>query len=293
LPVAGGLRVRVVEPVASAAPDAPVIVFVHGWACSTYSFRHNLVPVAEAGFRVVAVELKGHGQSDKPLDIGGYTMAAMGRHLVDVLDALGVERAVLVAHSMGGAVAVKAALEVPERVRGLVLLAPVGFGTIDLMGLVRLATPDVVAPLLPYLVPRAAVAVALRLAYGSHGRASARDVDEYWAATRWPSFVRAMRLLLHAFEWAPGRAEELQRLRARALVLFGTRDRFVRPRSAEKYVACAPDARLSLVADAGHVLPEEVPAVVNRAIVEFARGLDDAPASRDEPADAAARPARR
>jgi pimeloyl-ACP methyl ester carboxylesterase len=198
---------------------------------------------------------------------------------------------------MGGAVAVKAALEAPNRVRGLVLLAPVGFGTIDLMGLVRLATPDVVAPVLPYLVPRAAVTVALRLAYGRRGRASARDVDEYWAATRWPSFVRAMRLLLHGFEWAPGRAEELQRLRARALVLFGTRDRFVRPRSAEKYVACAPDARLSLVPDAGHVLPEEVPAEVNRAIVEFARALDDASAppsdTGGEPADAAARAARR
>jgi pimeloyl-ACP methyl ester carboxylesterase len=110
-------------------------------------------------------------------------------------------------------------------------------------------------------------------------------VDEYWAATRWPSFVRAMRLLLHAFEWAPGRAEELQRLRARVLVVFGTLDRFVRPRSAEKYVACAPDARLSLVNDAGHVLPEEVPAEVNRAVVEFARGLDDAPGA---PGDTAA-----
>jgi pimeloyl-ACP methyl ester carboxylesterase len=264
--LADGLRVRVVEPVVGVAADAPAVVFVHGWACSAYSFRHNLGAAAEAGFRVVAVELKGHGGSDKPLDVAGYSMTAMGRHLLDAMDALGIDRAVLVGHSMGGAVVVRAALEAPERVHGLVLLAPVGFGTIDLMGLVRLATPDVVAPLLPYLVPRVAVALAMRLAFGGRGRASPRDVDEYWAPTRDPRFVRAMRLLLHAFEWAPGRVEELQRLRPRALVLFG-------PSSAERYVACAPDARLSLVADAGHVLPEEVPAEVNATIVEFARAL--------------------
>jgi 2-hydroxymuconate-semialdehyde hydrolase len=275
--LADGLRVRVVEPEDDAAAGAPTIVFVHGWACSVYSFRHNLLDVARAGFRAVAVELRGHGESDKPTDASGYSLHAMGRHLVDVLDALGVKRAVLVGHSMGGAVAVRAALDAPERVRGLVLLAPVGFGTIDLMWLVRLATPRPVAPVLPYVVPRAAVAVALRLAYGRHGRASARDVDEYWAPTRAPAFVRAMRRLLHAFEWAPGRKEELQRLHVPTLVLFGTRDRLVRPSSAEVYVACAPQARLELVADAGHVLPEEVPAIVNAAIVRFAAGLDAPP----------------
>jgi pimeloyl-ACP methyl ester carboxylesterase len=272
--LADGLRVRVVEPVSPAPPDAPVALFVHGWACSVYSFRHNLLDVARAGLRAVAVELKGHGESDKPTDAGGYSLQAMGRHLLDIMDALGVGRALLVGHSMGGAVAVQAALEAPDRVRGLVLLAPVGFGTIDLMWLVRLATPDVVAPVLPYVVPRLAVDVALRLAYGRHGRASARDVDEYWAPTRAPAFVRAMRRLLHAFEWAPGRKEQLQRLQTPALVLFGSKDRLVRPSSARVYVACAPNARLELIEGAGHVLPEEVSAEVNAAIVRFSSSIE-------------------
>ena len=287
LVLADGLCVRVVEPVAPPPPEAPVAVFVHGWACSVYSFRHNLLEVARAGLRAVAVELKGHGESDKPTDVGGYSLEAMGRHLLDVLDALGVERALLVGHSMGGAVAVQAALEAPGRVRGLVLLAPVGFGTIDLMWLVRLATPDAVAPVLPYVVPRVAVGVALRLAYGRHGRAGARDVDEYWAPTRAPAFVRAMRRLLHAFEWAPGRKEQLQRLRTPALVLFGSEDRLVRPSSERVYVACAPNARLELIAGAGHVLPEEVPTEVNAAIVRFSSSLGAA-ATDDLSAGAAA-----
>src|SRR6266704_6680 len=64
-----GIKVRVVE---RGDPSSPPIVLVHGWGCSAYVFRRNMPALAAAGFRAIAVDLKGHGLSDKPLALEEY-----------------------------------------------------------------------------------------------------------------------------------------------------------------------------------------------------------------------------
>lgn len=280
VPLADGRRVRVVE--VGDAPGAPTILFVHGWCCSAFTWRHALPAAAAAGYRAVAVDLRGHGASDKPLEPELYTLPALGRHLLDILDALGLERALVVGHSMGGAVAVRAALDEPERIAGLVLVSPVAFGAVPLMKLVHWLTPSVVEPALARgsrsAVARLAVRVTLRLASGRWRRPDPRVVDEYWAPARSPEFVRAMVRVAHAFDWSPGRPEELERVRCPTTVLFGTRDVLVRGGRAERYVRCIPGARLLTVRGGGHVLPEEEPELVAAAVSALAgtalRGAD-------------------
>jgi pimeloyl-ACP methyl ester carboxylesterase len=268
LSLADGLRVRVIacEP-DIAAPDAPVALFVHGWACSAFTWHRNLRAVADAGVRALAFDLKGHGLSDKPLDPAGYTLPAMTRHLVDVLDALGLERALLVGHSMGCAMALRAAIDVPERVTGLVLAAPVGFGAIGLMRVVPWVTPPPVEAALPYILPKWAFRIGLWRAYGRIGRPAPRDLDEYWAPTQFPAFLRVLCRLSRAFDWTDGEPEELARVHCPATVLFGSRDHLVRPSTCERYVAYLPAARVETLDGAGHTLPEEVPEVVNAAVL--------------------------
>jgi pimeloyl-ACP methyl ester carboxylesterase len=273
VPLAGGLRVRVIEcPPAETAEPARPTLFVHGWGVSSYTYHRNLRPVADAGVPVWAFDLKGHGYSDKPVEPEEYTLDALARHTLDVMDALGLERAVLVGHSMGGGIAVRVATSAPERVAGLVLLAPVGFGSVNLARLAEWLLPKPLDTVLPYLAWRLTARVALALAYGSGQRPSPRDVDEYWAPTADPAFVRVVREVTRAVDWRPGRPEELARVRCPAVVMFGSADRIVRADSAETYVRSLPDARLELVRGAGHVLPEEVPDRVNALIVECARG---------------------
>ena len=274
VPLPGGIRVRVIEcPPAEAPADSSArpTLFVHGWGVSSYTYHRNLRAVADAGVPVWAFDLKGHGYSDKPVDPAEYTLDALAHHTLDVMDALGLERAVLVGHSMGGGIAVRVATSAPDRVAGLVLLAPVGFGAVNLARLAEWLLPKPLDTVLPYLAWRLATRVALALAYGSGARPSPRDVDEYWAPTADPAFVRVMREVTRAVDWRPGRAEELSRVRCPAVVMFGTSDRIVRGDSAETYVRCLPEARLELVRGAGHVLPEEVPERVNEVIVESAR----------------------
>ena len=264
--LASGVRVRVLE---CGVPTGPPVVLLHGWCCSAFTFRRNLCALTDLGCRVVLPDLKGHGLSDKPRGRGEYTLDRMADHAVEIMDAVGVERAALVGHSMGCAIALAVALRHPARVSRLALLAPAGFGAVSALSLAQFVTPRVVAPLLPYLLRWWMIAFVLRLAYAWDDRLAARDVDEYFAPTQLPEFVWAMRDLLHDFQWAPGERAALSALRAPTLVMFGTRDRLVYNRSVESMVRAIPDVRFDVVPGAGHVLPEEVPERVNAALAAF------------------------
>ena len=264
--LASGIRVRVIE---CGVPSGPAVVLLHGWCCSAYSFRRNLCALTALGCRVVVADLKGHGLSDKPRGRGEYTLDRMADHAVEIMDAVGVGRAALVGHSMGSAIALAVALRHPERVTRVALLAPAGFGAVSALPVAQLLTPRFAAPLLPWLVRRWMIGFVLKLAYAWDSRLTPRDVDEYYAPTQFPAFTRAMRDLLHDFQWAPGDPTALAGLRVPALVMFGTRDRLVYNPSVETMVRAIPDVVLDVVQGAGHVLPEEVPERVNARLAAF------------------------
>src|SRR6476469_1055935 len=185
-----GIKVRVVE---RGDPEAPPVLMIHGWGCSVYIYRYNMPAVAEAGFRTIGIDLKGQGLSDKPHRKNEYTIDSLIDHLVEVLDALELERPALVGHSLGGSLIYHFASRHPERARCLGLLSPVGLKGVPLMWLYRAATPRVLAPLMQRLRPRFIVKLALRRVYGRRGHFTARDVDEFVAPSQFPEYSVAMR----------------------------------------------------------------------------------------------------
>ena len=250
---------------------AHVVVCVHGWACSVYSFRRLMPMLAARGMRAVAIDLPGHGLSDKPGDPALYTLDAQVECVLAAMDALGIERALLAGHSMGGPICARAAVVAPARVTALALLAPVGFGTEWEMWILRAATPRVIAPLLPHLLKRWMFALVLDFAYGKLVRATSRDVDEYWAPTQFPGFVRAMWDLLHLFEWSAGTDQGFGTIAVPVAVIDGTRDNFVVRRWVRRYAQVLGNASFTTVRDCGHVVPEEAPEVVAEAIGALTR----------------------
>ncbi len=98
------------------------VVLVHSAAGSTTHWEAQLSHLRRTR-RAMALDVRGHGRSEPPRD-GSYAVAAMGADVVASADALGLKRFILVGHSQGGAVAIAAAAQVPERVAGLVLLDP-------------------------------------------------------------------------------------------------------------------------------------------------------------------------
>lgn len=131
--------------------SAPALVLIHGFASSTLVWSRVFLRFAQAGFRVIAVDMLGFGYSSKPKN-GEYTIAGQAKLLTRLLDRLGIPRAFFVGSSYGGAVAATCALDHPERVEKLVLVGTVNNNRPLAFKLMRVfGSPlfgDVVSPLL-------------------------------------------------------------------------------------------------------------------------------------------------
>lgn len=108
-------------------PDGTVVLLLHGLASDADTWELALETLAAQGLRAVALDLVGHGESDKPGDCG-YLLDDFALSLRDFLDALGLERVVLGGHSFGGAIAVHFATRYRERLSHLVLVSAGGLG---------------------------------------------------------------------------------------------------------------------------------------------------------------------
>lgn len=94
--------------------EGPLVLFCHGFPESWYSWRHQMPAVAAAGYRAVALDMRGYGRTSAPADIGAYTMAHLVADVVGVVAALGERTAVIVGHDWGAPVAWNAALIRPD-----------------------------------------------------------------------------------------------------------------------------------------------------------------------------------
>lgn len=98
--------------------EGEAVVFLHGFPELAYSWRHQLPAVAAAGFRAVAPDLRGYGQSSKPDGVEHYTIRQLVADVTGLLDALDIEQAAFVAHDWGALLACQIALLAPERLHG-------------------------------------------------------------------------------------------------------------------------------------------------------------------------------
>lgn len=115
---ANGLSMRIAE-----AGEGPLILLAHGWPESWYSWRHQMTALAAAGYHVVAPDMRGYGETDKPAEVDDYDIVHLAGDMVGVLDALGEETAIMVGHDWGSIVAWNSVLLHPERFTALVAMS--------------------------------------------------------------------------------------------------------------------------------------------------------------------------
>ena len=115
---ANGIRIHLVE-----AGTGPLVLLVHGFPESWYSWRHQLPALAQAGYRAVAIDVRGYGQSSKPTAIEAYRMMVHVADNLGVVAALEAESAVIVGHDWGSPIAANSALLRPDVFRALGLLS--------------------------------------------------------------------------------------------------------------------------------------------------------------------------
>lgn len=114
-----GIRMRIAE----AGDSGPLILFAHGWPESWYNWRHQLTYFANAGYRVVAPDMRGYGETEAPPNVEDYDIVNLVGDMVGILDALGEEQAVMVGHDWGSIVAWNSVLMHPDRFSALIAMS--------------------------------------------------------------------------------------------------------------------------------------------------------------------------
>lgn len=255
-----GTRIRYIE-----AGQGPAIVLIHGLAASMFSWRHTIMPLAQAGYRVIAYDNRGFGFSDKPPR--GYSNRDYVALLLSLLDSLSIDQAILVGHSMGGAIAAEAALARPDRVRALVLVDAAGLG-VRWPFMLRVARWPIVSALFERFRGRGATARILRALYADPSRVTEQDIDQYYAPVVEPGFARGLRGVLEAYRFDALRGR-LDSIEAPTLVMWGSQDRVIPATVGRDMVAQLQVGALVQFSNAGHALPEELPAEFNRTLLAF------------------------
>ncbi|WP_175774419.1 alpha/beta fold hydrolase [Burkholderia anthina] len=257
--VPGGLRLHHFE-----AGEGRPVVFIHGsgpGASGFSNFKHNYGAFAAAGHRAIVVDLPGYGQSSKPSDVA-YTLDFFVGALHAQLTALGIGPAVLLGNSLGGAIALKYALDHPGDVDGLIMMAPGGvedretyFQMEGIQRMVKLFTnrqmnDDTMRELLTLLVHDPAI------------------VTDALVAERMKVCVEQPTEVLSTMS-VPNLTSALADLRCPVLGFWGTDDRFNPVGGALKFVERCRDARVVLMNRCGHWVMVEHAAYFNRECVDF------------------------
>ena len=108
---ANGIRLKL-----AMAGDGPLVIFCHGWPESWYSWRHQIPAIAGAGYRVVAYDVRGYGESQSPYPIEAYTIKQLAADVVGIIDVLGYDKAILFGHDWGGPIVLSTAVLYPQRI---------------------------------------------------------------------------------------------------------------------------------------------------------------------------------
>jgi pimeloyl-ACP methyl ester carboxylesterase len=267
---ANGVNLHIAE-----AGDGPAVLLLHGWPEHWYMWRRVIVALSPQ-YRVVCVDLRGFGWSDAPAT--GYAKESMADDVLAVLDAMGIQRASLVGHDLGGWIGYLLCLRVPQRIDRFLALnivhpwqTPQGI----LPHLWRFWYQFVLAcPLGPWLVRRGGF-VRLLLRLGVVDRSVWKGTDDVFVdglrqRKRALASARLYReFVLHEFlPIIAGRYRD-RRLVVPTRVLFGEADLALSPKLLDGYESHADDMRIELVPGCGHFIVDERPELVVQRTLEF------------------------
>ncbi len=265
----GGVRIHYQE---AGDEKAPPIILIHGFISSNLVWNEVFLPLANAGFRVIAPDLPGYGYSDKPSD-GRYTIDAQAYAVLGLMDRLGIDQATIVGASYGGAIAATIALDYSERVAKLILVGAVSNDQPKKKLLLRLAgvplLGDIATPLFlgsRWILRKRTQDVYRRLGYPLDERKLEARHHLLETANTHRAMIRTIR------RWEADRiSREASLIRQPTLLVWGEEDTHIPISEAFRLRDAIPNSRLTVFRNCGHLPPTEYPEKFVEVVAGFCK----------------------
>jgi epoxide hydrolase 4 len=265
--------------VAAGPGDGPLVILLHGFPEFWYSWRKQIGPLADAGFRVVAPDQRGYSLSSKPPQISDYAVGNLVADVIAIADELGHDKFHLAGHDWGAAVAWATALHFPQRLHKLAIFNvphPAVFLRTIRSNPRQMRRSWYMAffqlPRVPewrFSANNFALGTRSLVSSSRPGTFTEADLEQYRKAWAKPGTVTAMLNWYRAFFRAkPPLPRDLQ-VHVPTRILWGQRDMFLLPEMAQESVGFCDSAELTYFPEATHWLQHEEPDAVNAALIEF------------------------
>lgn len=272
-----GINLHVVQ---AGPEDGPLVILLHGFPEFWCGWRKQIDFLAGQGFRVWAPDQRGYNLSDKPRGIAAYNLNELSADVIGLIEAAGREKASLVGHDWGAAVAWWTACKYPDRLSKMgILNVPhhqVFQKTITTDTEQRLRSWYMMFFQIPWL-PEAMISLLNTKAFARALQQTSRpgtftevDLAEYRKAWSQPGALTGMINWYRAVVQKPPKAPD-PRVRVPTLVLWGKKDRFLKHEMAQASIELCEDGRLMYFDDVTHWIQHEEPERVNQLLGEFLR----------------------
>jgi pimeloyl-ACP methyl ester carboxylesterase len=265
---AGKLRLAVIDK----GQGRPILL-LHGLATSSYTW-HAIIPDLAKNHRVIAIDLRGFGASDKPID-DHYSIQDQSETVAAFIEQENLQDLTIIGHSFGGGVtlslALKAAAEPRPRIRNIVLVDTIAYRQPMPVFFKLFQVPMVADVSMTLVPPEVQAAQGLRLAYFDPDKISAQDVAEYASTLYSPAAKHALSKTIEKImpDNIDEIAERYNTIKLPTLILWCERDKVVPVRLGRRLQRAMPAAELTVFAECGHMPQEEKPNDTLGAIQAF------------------------
>ena len=251
-----------------------VLLLIHGMAGSSEGWRELISRLAK-NYRVVAPDLLGHGQSGKPR--GDYSLGAFAVSLRDLLDELGITKATIVGHSLGGGVAMQFLYQHPDYCERLILISSGGLGS-DVGLILRVLSAPGAEFVLPIIAPPPVLTVGNKIGswFTSSGMRNPRATEIWRAYSSFsdrPTRDAFLRTLRSVVDYRGQAVSALNKLHVRSelptLAIWGEDDRIIPVEHGHAAIVARPHGRLEVLPGVGHFAHVEAPDEVAEIIDDF------------------------
>lgn len=246
--------------------DAPTIIMIHGMSAHLQAWE-PLIAEMGANYRILSLDLPGFGLTG-PNPTGQYGPEVYTEAVLTVMNSANVDKAVIVGNSMGGWTAWRMGLSHPERIHGLVLLAPWGAPGADNEKsnlAFKLMSSSIGKALMPHFTPRSIVKQSVLQSVERDEIVTDEMVERYYELVRYPGNRQAT---LDAMETAKDLSDwkNIKSLEAPTLIIWGREDQLIDISRSEKFTSELEGEKIIIYENVGHLPMEEVPADVARDI---------------------------